>query len=200
MRVIEAKFEKSASGAEHFPPPGEPEIAFVGRSNVGKSSLLQALTKREKLVRISATPGRTRLVNFFLIETEIGPLRFVDLPGYGYAKVSKEERKHWFAFVEQYLASRAPLKVVVLLMDARRGPDACGLDEIELVKWLAARGVAVLPVATKCDKLSKHERKPAADKITRALGVTATLVSATTGDGLEEVWRRIAKAVNIAGN
>jgi GTP-binding protein len=195
MRVIEAEFEKSASGADSFPPPGAPEIAFCGRSNVGKSSLLQALTgKREKLVRISSTPGRTRLVNFFRVETEIGTLRFVDLPGYGYAKVSKEERKHWFAFVEQYLGARAPLRACVLLMDARRGAE---LDETELSKWLMNRNVVVVPVATKADKLSKHERKPAGEKIGHAIGVPVTLVSATTGDGLDELWRRIAKAVNI---
>ncbi|HEX6836004.1 MAG TPA: ribosome biogenesis GTP-binding protein YihA/YsxC [Polyangia bacterium] len=204
MKVLEADFLTSATektvGAG-WPDEGPPEIAFAGRSNVGKSTLLQALMQRRGLVRISGTPGRTRLINFFRVvvapEGGRGPqdrreLRFVDLPGYGYAKVSKSEREKWLPFVDQYLSERAALKVLVLLVDPRR--DA-GLDETEIAKYVAGRGVLVLTVMTKADKLAKHERKPALDKLKRALGLPVIAVSATDGDGVDELWRRIAGAI-----
>jgi len=118
-------------------------------------------------------------------------LMFVDLPGYGYAKVSKAEREKWLPFVDQYLSERAALKVIVLLVDPRRD---IGLDETEIAKYVAARGVSVIAVMTKADKLSKHERKPAVQKLERALGLPVIAVSATDGDGVDELWRRIAKA------
>jgi GTP-binding protein len=204
MKVIEAEFLTSStekSAGLGWPDEGTPEIAFAGRSNVGKSTLLQALMQRRGLVRISGTPGRTRLINFFRLvvapEGGRGPedkreLRFVDLPGYGYAKVSKAEREKWLPFVDQYLSERASLKVLVLLVDPRR--DA-GLDETEIVKYVAERGVLVVAVMTKADKLSKHERKPALEKMKRALGLPAIAVSATDGDGIDELWRRIANAI-----
>src|SRR5256885_14921054 len=150
MKVIEAEFltsstEKSAGAG--WPDEGIAEIAFAGRSNVGKSTLLQALMQRRGLVRVSSTPGRTRLINFFRVEVapeggrapgERVELRFVDLPGYGYAKVSKAEREKWLPFVDQYLSQRAALRVVVLLVDPRR---ELGLDETEIVKYVQARGV-----------------------------------------------------------
>ena len=204
MKVIEAEFLTSStekSAGLGWPDEGTPEIAFAGRSNVGKSTLLQALMQRRGLVRISGTPGRTRLINFFRVvvapEGGRGPadkreLRFVDLPGYGYAKVSKSEREKWLPFVDQYLSERASLKVLVLLVDPRR--DA-GLDETEIVKYVADRGVLVVAVMTKADKLSKHERKPALEKVKRALGLPTIAVSATDGDGIDELWRRIANAI-----
>ena len=152
-------------------------------------------------MRISGTPGRTRLINFFRVvvapEGGRGPadkreLRFVDLPGYGYAKVSKSERDKWMPFVDSYLSGRASLKVLVLLVDPRR--DA-GLDETEIIKYVADRGVLVLAVMTKADKLPKHERKPALEKLKRALAHPAIAVSATDGDGVDELWRRIANAI-----
>jgi GTP-binding protein len=203
MKVLEADFLTSATektAGAGWPDEGPPEIAFAGRSNVGKSTLLQALMQRRGLVRISSTPGRTRLINFFRVvvapEGGRGPedrreLRFVDLPGYGYAKVSKSEREKWLPFVDQYLSERAALKVLVLLVDPRR--DA-GLDETEIAKYAAGRGVLVLTVMTKADKLAKHERKPALDKLKRALGLPVIAVSATDGDGVDELWRRIAGA------
>lgn len=204
MKVLEADFLTSATektAGAGWPDEGPPEIAFAGRSNVGKSTLLQALMQRRGLVRISSTPGRTRLINFFRVvvapEGGRGPqdrceLRLVDLPGYGYAKVSKEEREKWLPFVDQYLSQRAALKVLVLLVDPRR--DA-GLDETEIAKYVQPRGVLVIAVMTKADKLSKHERKPALDKLKRALGLPVIAVSATDGDGVDELWRRIAGAV-----
>jgi GTP-binding protein len=204
MKVLEADFltsstEKSAGAG--WPDENVPEVAFAGRSNVGKSTLLQALMQRRGLVRISGTPGRTRLINFFrvVVAPEGGrapadkrELRFVDLPGYGYAKVSKAERDKWLPFVDQYLSERASLKVLVLLVDPRR---EAGLDETEIAKYVADRGVLVVAVMTKADKLPKHERKPALEKIKRALGLPTIAVSSTDGDGIDELWRRIANAI-----
>jgi GTP-binding protein len=200
MRVVEAEFLRSGTGPDDgagWPEEGPPEIAFCGRSNVGKSSLLGALTGRRGLVRTSSTPGRTRLINFFRIVVggERRELRFVDLPGFGYAKVAKSERAGWRAFVERYLGHRPSLKVCVLLVDARRGAE---LDETELARWLRELGVHVLPVVTKADKLAKHERRPAAERVKKQLGAAPVLVSATDGTGVDEVWRRVAVALGIA--
>jgi GTP-binding protein len=201
VRVIAAEFLTSAtekSAGAGWPAEGPPEIAFAGRSNVGKSTLLQALMQRRGLVRISSTPGRTRLINFFRVSVaadgggEPRELRFVDLPGYGYAKVSKAEREKWLPFVDEYLSQRASLELVVLLVDPRR--DA-GLDETEIVKYVRARGVFVIAVMTKADKLAKHERKPAAEKLKRELGLPPLAVSATDGDGIDELWQRILRAI-----
>ncbi len=187
MRVVAAEFEQSAADPDSWPKEGAPEIAFAGRSNVGKSTLLQALVGRRGLVRISSTPGRTRLLNFFHVTISVGPddkreARFVDLPGYGYAKISKAERKDWMARMERYLGARTVLRACVLLIDARRGAE---LDETEIARWLGERGVKVVPVVTKADKLSKHERRPVADAVRRAIGIAPVIVSATTGEGVD---------------
>jgi len=204
MKVLEADFLTSAtekSAGAGWPVEGAPEVAFAGRSNVGKSTLLQALMQRRGLVRISSTPGRTRLINFFRVVVapdggrspqDRRELMFVDLPGYGYAKVSKEEREKWLPFVDQYLSERASLKILVLLVDPRRD---MGLDETEIAKYVMERGVLVIAVMTKADKLKKHERKPALQKLERALGLKVLAVSATDGDGVDELWRRIAAAI-----
>jgi GTP-binding protein len=203
MKVLAAEFLQSATdptAGAGWPPDGPPEVAFAGRSNVGKSTLLQALLQRKGLVRISATPGRTRLINFFRVVVEPTPgerreLRLVDLPGYGYAKVSKSEREKWLPFVDEYLSRRASLRAVVMLVDPRRDP---GIDETEIVRYVSERGVSVLPVMTKADKLSKHERKPALQAVGRALGRAALAVSATDGDGVDELWRRLVVALGPA--
>jgi len=197
-RIGEAEFERSAAEPGDWPPVEEslPEVAFCGRSNVGKSSLLNLLGGRRGLARVSRTPGRTRLTNFFRLAVVDGDtrktLRLVDLPGFGYAHVSKAERATWRPAIEAYLSRRAGLRAVVLLVDARRG---VAIDERELAKWLAGRGVAVIPAVTKCDKLAKHERPLVGDAIGRALGGRVVLTSADDNAGADELWRRILAAI-----
>ena len=192
MDVLRAEFVTSASSREGFPNEGVPEVAFVGRSNVGKSSLLNKLANRRALARTSATPGKTRLVNFFRVERRgAQPLLLVDLPGYGWARVARKERAEWQGLIEGYLAKRAPLRAVLLLVDARRDP---GDDERDFLPWLAERGVVVRLVVTKFDKLGAAERERRLRAITRELGVpreSLVLTSAQTGAGIDAVWREI---------
>ena len=212
MKIIRAEFETSAADPGGWPkevPEGGmaalAEIAFVGRSNVGKSSLLNVLAERHGLARTSRDPGRTRLVNFFRVEVEAAgrrvEMRFVDLPGFGYAKVSKTERATWRPAIEKYLVGRRTLKVVVLLIDVRRIPskkeeEADSLiDERELLPWIQSRGVVVVPVVTKADKLAKHERKITAERLKKLIGVTPMLFSAQSGDGREKLLERLLKEV-----
>jgi GTP-binding protein len=199
MRVVEAEFLQSGTDdPAGWPPEGPPEIAFIGRSNVGKSTLLAALLGRKALVRTSATPGRTRLINFFSCAVEDQgrrtELRLVDLPGFGYAKVAKSEREAWRPFIQRYLGQRATLRAGVLLVDARRQPtrdEPLFFSESEIAGWLAGRGVTVLPALTKADQLRKHERKPAAERVRGILGAPPLVISATSGDGVDELWRRL---------
>jgi GTP-binding protein len=195
-QVARADYERSCASPADWPEAGPPEVALCGRSNVGKSTLLNLLASRRGLARVSGTPGRTRLINFFLLELVEGgarrTVRLVDLPGFGYAKVSKQERSTWRPAIERYLADRAPLKAVALLVDARRGAE---LDERELAPWIARRGVAVVPVLTKSDRLAKHERKLAAEAASRALGAKAVLTAAERGEGRADLWRRLLAAL-----
>jgi GTP-binding protein len=207
MRVVAAQFLRSGKGPEEgagWPEEGPPEVAFAGRSNVGKSTLLNALLGRKNLVRVSRTPGRTRLINFFQVEIlpdgarRAVTLRFVDLPGFGYAKVSKEERATWRPFVERYLGNRPALKACALLVDARRVDEPDGLfDEVELGRWMTGRGIDVIVVMTKADKLRKHERRPAAERLRRLLGPAPIVVSATSGEGIDTLWGRLTVALRL---
>lgn len=208
--ILNAAFETSAADAAGWPAEGPSEIAFVGRSNVGKSSLLNALVERRGLARTSSEPGRTRLVNFFTVEVRddagvTWPLRLVDLPGFGYAKVSKSERSTWRPAIERYLGQRRTLRAAVLLIDPRRVPERAGqdpdalLDERELFRWIGERGVKVVPVLTKCDKLSKHERLPVAERLRQVLGCGApVLFSAHSGEGRPRLLGKLLAAVKAA--
>ena len=192
MQILRADFITSAAAPIGFPTEGLPEIAVVGRSNVGKSSLLNKLAQRRALARTSSTPGKTRLVNFFQIERrERVPLLLVDLPGYGWARVAYRERKQWQGLIEEYLLGRRPLRGVLLLVDARRDP---GDDERDFLPWLARAGVPVLLVVTKMDKLRAAEREKRLRSITSELGIpreAMLLTSAESGAGIEELWAAI---------
>lgn len=151
MIIKSSEFITSAVKRNQYPVDVRPEVAFVGRSNVGKSSIINALTNRKKLAKVSQTPGKTRLINFFLINEE---LYLVDLPGYGYAKVSKKEKESWGKTIETYLIEREQLKKVVLLVDSRHKPTA---DDILMHEWIKHFGYKVIVIATKSDKLSNNE-------------------------------------------
>jgi len=164
MIIKQAEFVKSATKPSQYPEPIFPEIAFAGRSNVGKSSLINALLNRKSLVKTSSKPGCTQLINFFEINQH---LFFVDLPGYGYAKVSKKIRAQWGPMVKTYLGSRKTLAGVVLLIDIRREPKK---EEFDLTHWLEEKRVPCLTVLTKADKLSKTEQGKRRKLIASAIG------------------------------
>ncbi|HVE82205.1 MAG TPA: ribosome biogenesis GTP-binding protein YihA/YsxC [Myxococcales bacterium] len=199
-RVLEAAFLITAVDRKGYPPPDRPEIAFVGRSNVGKSSMINALAARKKLVRVSNTPGRTRTLNFFdlVVEADGGarwPLRLADLPGYGFAKASKAERKAWRSMISEYLGSRSALRVVVSIIDAEVGPTA---DDFQTLDYLAEGKANILVAATKIDRLPKAKRKPRIRELTEQLELPEGAVipfSATDGIGVEETWRALLGAV-----
>jgi len=192
MNVTVCRFHVSAARPEDFPRDGFPEIAFMGRSNVGKSSLLNRLLGTHGLARTSKTPGRTRAINFFRVNDR---LYFVDLPGYGYARVPEPMRRQWKGLVEAYLEDPGRLDLAIQLVDARHDPT--DLD-LELTGWLRSRGLAHRVVFTKADKLSGNQRARALERGARALGLPPgdrpLFVSAVTGDGLPALWRAIDDA------
>ena len=189
MKILAAELITSAAAPEGFPEHDQPEVAILGRSNVGKSSLINRIAGRRSLARASATPGKTRLVNFFRIVRPDGELVLVDLPGYGYARVSKQERRGWQALVERYLERRANLRLAILLQDLRRDP---GPDEIDLLPWLAVRGVPVVGAATKVDRLGARERAERLRRLAAAgLPIEWIATSGRTGEGIELVWAAI---------
>ena len=193
MKILAAELITSAAAPEGFPEHGLPEVAILGRSNVGKSSLINRIAGRRSLARASATPGKTRLVNFFRIERPEGELVLVDLPGYGYARVSKQERRGWQALVERYLERRRNLRLAILLQDLRRDP---GPDEIDLLPWLAARGVPVVGAATKVDRLGASERAARLAALAAAgLPIEWIATSGRTGEGIEVLWAAIDAAL-----
>lgn len=191
MKIQRAELVISCSSAGQFPTTDLPEVAFLGRSNVGKSSLLNALVQRKKLARTSSTPGKTRLIHFFRIEVGKTELMLVDLPGYGWAKVSRKERESWQKLVETYLGNRPQLKAAMLLQDLRRD---IGEDETLLLDWLAERNVPSMLVLTKTDKLKPMRRKNRVAALTHAVGAPKELVvptSSQSGDGIDRLWKRI---------
>jgi GTP-binding protein len=189
MKIFEAELIASAPRFEMLPPSGLPEVAFLGRSNVGKSSLLNALARRKKLARTSSTPGKTRELVLFKIRTEHGELGFVDLPGYGWAKVSKKEREGWSRLAEGYLKGRPELKLAIVLQDIRRSWSE---DESLLLDWLAMRDVPGRVVLTKTDKLKLMKRKERIRALSAEIGEgygKPISTSSQKGDGLDLVWR-----------
>jgi GTP-binding protein len=192
MKVTSTEFLKSATEPSQYPEESIPEIAFAGRSNVGKSSLINSLLNRKRLARTSTVPGKTRLINFFKINDR---LCFVDLPGYGYAKVPLSVKKTWGPMVERYLKERKNLRLVILILDIRREPSG---DDLALVDWLQHYNVNFLYVLTKMDKLSKNQVTVRCRKIMEHLKPThdesVILFSSKTGYGKDNVWKKIIEA------
>lgn len=189
----------AAQSLDSLPAPLIVEVAFAGRSNVGKSSLMNALMGRRGLVRTSSTPGCTRQINFFDARARDGAtFRLVDLPGYGYAKRSKSERRQWAELIEAYLHGRDGLRAVILLVDARRG---VGPEDEQLLAFIASRPAArsteTLVVATKIDKLKSSQRKAALSKLGKK-GRRVMAVSAATGEGIDRLWKAIRSAAQVA--
>ncbi len=184
------QFLLSAMAPDQFPAPGLPEIAFLGRSNVGKSSLLNALVG-EKAAKVSSTPGRTRAINFFLLSDEKNRprMRFADLPGYGYAKISRSISAEWPKFIEPYLANRAELRLCVCLVDSNVPPQP---RDTQLLDWLRHVGRSFVVAATKTDRLSGNQRTRNLAALKKGLELDDILpVSAKTGAGIKDLWARI---------
>ena len=208
MTKIAAHFVTSAAQPSDFPPPSLPEIAVVGRSNVGKSTLINALVGQPGLARTSRTPGRTRLINWFAIarSSSAGPrsnaqrcgesiddrFHLVDLPGYGYAEVSRATRESWRPLIEGYLSGRKTLAGVVLLIDIRRGAAE---EEQDFVPWLAERDMPAIVALTKADKLAKNKRALEVARAKRDLGLRREplAVSATSNEGIAALWRAVVQ-------
>jgi GTP-binding protein len=193
MIIKSADFVKSAVKPSHYPPATLPEIAFTGRSNVGKSSLINTLVNRKRLVKTSSTPGRTQLINFFNINNAFS---FVDLPGFGYAKVPESIKRTWGPMVETYLLNRKTLKGVVLIMDIRRMP---GTHELDFIEWLRYHTIPTILILTKADKLSKSKQMNQHIAITKILGThhdDLILFSAKTRMGKDATWAEIEQLID----
>ena len=185
MIIKSAEFVKSAVKPEQYPAGDLPEIAFTGRSNVGKSSLINTLVNRKRLVKTSSTPGRTQLINFFLLNKTFS---FVDLPGFGYAKVPASVRRKWGPMIETYLSTRKTLKGVALIMDVRRVP---GIQELNFIEWLYYYNLPSILILTKADKLSKTKQLTQQVTIAKAISVDKDdliLFSAKSRLGKDVVW------------
>ena len=193
MKVLSAEFVLSAKEPAHYPPAALPEIAFAGRSNVGKSSLINTLVKRKGLARTSNTPGRTQEINFFTVNNRFA---FIDLPGYGYAKVPEAIRKHWGPMIETYLRERQTLRLVVLILDIRRDPSD---EDHQLIDWLHYYHLRLLIVLTKIDKVSRNQLGERQRRIGAELNLAPETplipFSAKTGEGKDLLWREIRGAI-----
>jgi GTP-binding protein len=192
---MKVSFLKSAFQEKHFPAADRPEIAFAGKSNVGKSSLINTLTNRKKLARTSSTPGRTQSINFFDINSRI---YFVDLPGYGFAKVPLEVKKSWGKMVEDYLKTRANLKAVVVILDIRRDVSP---DDLSLLEWLQHYQTQPIVILTKADKLSRNQAFSRSKSLVKDLENyrigNPIIFSARTRQGREEIWERVEEIIRI---
>lgn len=191
---MDAAFLKSAAHESHYPPSDRPEIAFAGRSNVGKSTLINVLANRKGVARTGSKPGLTRTLNFFLLDRRV---YLVDLPGYGYARVPVRLKREWGELVETYLRARSNLKAVVVIVDIRRDPTRGDRD---LLNWLRHYGREAILVLTKADKISRqkaHNRKEIIEKDLGDLCPSDPIVfSARTREGREEIWDRINRAIS----
>ena len=190
MKVTSAEFVKSAFSTDDLPRDGRPEIAFLGRSNVGKSSMINSLLGARGLARTSSTPGRTQSLNYFLINRKF---YFVDLPGYGYARAPRNIRESWGEFVTDYLAKREPLVLSIHIVDSRHEPSKL---DLQLREWLTVYAKPRVVVATKSDKLSNNELRKNLERARRALHADKVIAySAVKGMGREEVWRAIEERI-----
>ncbi|MCC5909152.1 MAG: YihA family ribosome biogenesis GTP-binding protein [Clostridiaceae bacterium] len=197
MKIKTSEFVTSAVYPDQYPEEMLPEIAFVGRSNVGKSSTINTLLNRKKLVKVSSTPGKTRTINFFVINEEF---HFVDLPGYGYARVSKSERASWGKTIETYLATRENLLEVLLLVDIRHEPSA---DDKLMYDWIKHYGYGSIVVATKLDKIKRSQYQKNIKIIKEKLGMTkedkVVPISSLKKEGVENLWTNISTLFINAG-
>jgi len=200
-RVRDAQFTAGASRVEQLPPPQHLEVAFAGRSNVGKSSLMNALVERRKLVRTSSTPGCTRQISLFDVTTRLGSrLTLVDLPGYGYAKRSKAERSEWAELINSYLLKRPALSLVVAMVDVRRGREEDDEQLVELLEQVPPRArapVGVLWVATKLDKVPGSGRKLALERLKQQTGHPWIGFSTELKETHEVLWRRVLQLIEL---
>lgn len=192
MRIVETTLISSSGKLEKMPTPDLPEVAFAGRSNVGKSSLLNAVAERKTLFKVSKAPGRTRTVVHVKARLDMGgEIYLVDLPGFGFAQVSKQMARAWIPLIETYLLNRPTLHLVVVLVDVRRGPEE---DEFSLFEFLSVQGIPALLVATKMDRLPKAKQKPALDKLRKDTGVQVIGTSSTTRAGVEGLLEIVARS------
>ena len=193
MKVKNAELDRVAVKPDQYPCDGLPEIAFAGRSNVGKSSLFNTLVNRKKLARVSQSPGKTRTINFYVINDRF---RIVDLPGYGYAKVSKSVSQQWGPMIEKYLASRSELVKVVQLVDSRHEPSK---QDVQMYEWLKYYGMDGIVVATKSDKISRNELAKNISLIRKTLKMApedkVIAVSSLKKTGYEELWEILEELI-----
>jgi GTP-binding protein len=192
MRIRTAEFIKSATRPSEYPRGNFPEVAFAGKSNVGKSSLINALLNRKNLAKTSSSPGRTQSINFFRVN---GKISFVDLPGYGYARVPLALRRAWKPMVESYLQIRKELRLVVVILDARREVSP---EDMDLMDWLDHHRIPFLLVLTKADKLSSLDRarkRRSLQENPPFAGTEVLFFSALTGEGKAELWKKIEEAL-----